>query len=134
MSPLHLFDTNIVSALMADNPKVRARLASQPNVVTCSIVQGEIRYGLERLPIGKRRSDLENKATFVFSTLPIEPVTPVAGDIYGRIRRALEMQGGSLPDNDLWIAASALSLGAILVSADQALRRVSGLTVEDWTV
>ncbi len=134
MSPLYLFDTNIVSALMADNPKVKSRLAAQPSVVTCSIVQGEIRYGLERLPIGKRRSDLENKATFVFSTLPVEPVTQAAGDVYGRIRSALEMQGASLPDNDLWIAASALSLGAILVSNDQALRRVPGISVEDWTV
>jgi tRNA(fMet)-specific endonuclease VapC len=134
MPPLHLLDTNTVSAAMADHPKVKARLALQPNVVTCVIVRGEVRYGLERLPAGKRRTNLEQKATIVFATLPVEPITSAAGDIYGHIRRTLEMQGFNLSDNDLWIAATALSLGAILVTNDQAFSRIPGLTVEDWTV
>jgi tRNA(fMet)-specific endonuclease VapC len=134
LSPLHLLDTNTVSALMADHPKIKARLSQQPTVVTSAVVLGEVRYGLERLPAGKRRSDLESKANQVFAAMPIEPVTPTAGDLYGRIRRQLEMQGLSLSDNDLWIAATALSLGAILVSNDQAFTNVPGLTAEDWTV
>jgi predicted nucleic acid-binding protein len=44
------------------------------------------------------------------------------------------MHGFNLSDNDLWIAATALSLGAVLVSNDQAFSHVPGLTVEDWTV
>src|SRR5438270_6582767 len=102
MPPLYLLDTNTVSAVMADDPKVKAKLALQPNVITCPIVRGEIRYGLERLPLGKRRTNLEQKANKVFATLPIEPITSAAGDIYGRIRRSLEMQGFNLSDNDLW--------------------------------
>jgi tRNA(fMet)-specific endonuclease VapC len=135
MPPLFLFDTNTVSCVMADHPKVKARLSLQPGqVITCAIVRGEIRYGLERLPIGKRRTNLEAKASAVLATLPIEPITSSVGDIYGRSRHSLEMQGFNLSDNDLWIAATALSLGAVLVSNDQAFSRVPGLTVEDWTV
>ncbi len=134
MPPLYLHDTNTVSAVMADDPKVKARLALQPNIITCAIVRGEVRYGLERLPIGKRRTDLEHKAIMVFASLPIVPITSAVGDIYGRSRRSLELQGFNLSDNDLWIAATALSLGAVLVSNDQAFSRVPGLTVEDWTV
>ena len=103
-------------------------------MVTCAIVRGEVRYGLERLPAGKRRTNLENKARTVFATLPIEPVTTAAADIYGTIRRSLELKGHNLSDNDLWIAATALALGAILVSNDQALSHVPGLGVEDWTI
>src|SRR5260370_27395362 len=104
---------------MADHPKVKARLSLQPGqVITCAIVRGEIRYGLERLPAGKRRANLETKASAVFTTLPIEPITPAAADIYGTIRRGLELRGHTLGDNDLWIAATALSLGAIFVSND----------------
>ena len=54
MPSLHMLDTNNVSAVMADDAKVKAKLSLQPTVATCVIVQGEIRYGLERLPAGKR--------------------------------------------------------------------------------
>jgi tRNA(fMet)-specific endonuclease VapC len=135
MPPLYLLDTNTVSAVMADHAKVKARLSLQPRqVVTCAIVRGEIRYGLERLPVGKRRATLESKASVVFATLPIEPIMTAAADDYGKIRRSLELKGYNLSDNDLWIGAAAMSLGAILVSNDQAFSHVPGLTVEDWTI
>jgi tRNA(fMet)-specific endonuclease VapC len=134
MPQLYLLDTNTVSEVMADHPKVKARLSrSSGLVVTCAIVRGEIRYGLERLPIGKRRTNLEAKASAVFASLAIEPITRAAGDLYGTIRSSLELRGYNLSDNDLWIAAAALSLGATLVSNDQGFKHVSGLTVEDWT-
>src|SRR5712691_6114731 len=131
MPQVYLLDTNTVSAVMADHSKVKAKLSSQPGqVLTCAIVRGEIRYGLERLPVGKRRASLETKALTVFTALPIESITTAAADIYGTIRRSLERQGLNLSDNDLWIAAAALSLSAILVSNDQAFSRVPGLSVE----
>ena len=94
---------------------------------------GEIRYGLERLPPGKRRTNLEAKAAGVFAALTIEPVTQAAADIYGTIRRTLELQGLTIDDNDLWIAAATLSLSATLVTNDQQFSRVPGLVVRDWT-
>jgi tRNA(fMet)-specific endonuclease VapC len=45
----------------------------------------------------------------------------------------LDKQGLVLGDNDLWIAATALNLGAVLVTRDRDFRHVPGLTVEDWT-
>jgi predicted nucleic acid-binding protein len=38
MPPLYLLDTNTVSAVMADDPKVKARLTLRPTIVTCAIV------------------------------------------------------------------------------------------------
>lgn len=135
MPSLYLLDTNTVSAVMADHPKVKARLSTQPaRMVTCAIVWGEIRYGLERLPPGKRRANLETKANAVFAALPVEPITAAAADIYGTIRRRLELMGHNVSDNDLWIAAAALALGAVLVSNDQVFSHVPGLATEDWTI
>jgi tRNA(fMet)-specific endonuclease VapC len=135
MPSLFLFDTNTVSAIMADHPKVKSRLSTQPGrIVTCAIVRGEVRYGLERLPVGKRRANLEAKPSAVFAALPIEPITAAAADLYGTTRRIIELMGHNLSDNDLWIAAAALALGSVLVSNDQAFRNVPGLSVEDWTV
>ncbi|MEK6563200.1 MAG: PIN domain-containing protein, partial [Candidatus Binatota bacterium] len=36
-------------------------------------------------------------------------------------------------ENDLWIAATALFLNAVLVSMDSDFQRVNALNVEDWT-
>lgn len=39
-----------------------------------------------------------------------------------------------MEENDLWIAATAISLGAVLVSADGDFERVGApLELEDWT-
>ena len=44
MPPLFLLDTNMVSAVMADHPRVKAKLLLQPGrLVTCAIVREEIR-------------------------------------------------------------------------------------------
>jgi predicted nucleic acid-binding protein len=39
----------------------------------------------------------------------------------------------TLDENDLWIAATARALGAVLVSRDADFARVDGLSTEDWT-
>lgn len=82
MPTTYLLDTNTVSAIMADHPKVKARLSAQPmRIITCPLVCGVIRYGLERLPAGKRRSDLESKAAKVLAAIAIEPLLQGAGDV-----------------------------------------------------
>ncbi len=39
-----------------------------------------------------------------------------------------------MDENDLWIAACAFSLGAVLVSRDNDFRNIPDLVIEDWTV
>ena len=132
--PIYLLDTNAISDLMADQPRAKAKVASQPGqLVTSVIVRGEILYGLERLPPGKRRAKVKAKADLVLAGLACEPVVEAAADHYARIRRAVENLGLSVDDNDLWIAATVLTIGAVLVSRDKDFGQVPGLQVEDWT-
>ena len=133
---LYLLDTNAFSALMDEHPRMLARaalLGGMDRAAICTIVRGEIRYGLERMPHGRRRREFERKAAGLFLTTPCEDVPEAAGDVYARIKLDTERRGVPLDENDLWIAATALALGATLVSSDTDFRRVSGLTVEDWT-
>ncbi len=37
-----------------------------------------------------------------------------------------------LPDNDLWIAATAMQYGLTLVARDQHFTWIAGLTLEQW--
>lgn len=122
--------------MMQRHPKVRARvaaLAAEDRMVICTIVRGEVLYGLERMPRGKKRRDLEAKAASLFAAIPCEAVPETAGDQYARIKREAERKGTPLDENDLWIAATAASLGAVLVTTDTDFQRVTSLRVEDWT-
>jgi predicted nucleic acid-binding protein len=133
---IFLLDTTAFSDLMQENPRTQdklATLAPADRVAICSIVRGEIRYGIERVPLGKRREALEAKSLRLFAAIPCESVPPVAGDQYGRIKATSQEKGLSLDENDLWIAATTLSLGATLVSRDTDFQRVDGLTLADWS-
>jgi tRNA(fMet)-specific endonuclease VapC len=130
-----LLDTNAVSDLMRDHPKVKAQVGNHPDpVLTSVVVVGEIRYGLNRLPPGKKRNDLEARAQIILAAFRIEPVTEPIADAYGRLKASLESQGLNLDDNDLWIAATARTLGNLLVTRDQIFSQVPGFQVEDWSV
>lgn len=86
---LFLLDTNAFSDLMREHPRIDAHLASvslTDRVVICSVVRGEIRYGIERLAQGKRRQELEAKAAQLFAVVPCESVPEAAGDSYARIK------------------------------------------------
>lgn len=132
---IFLLDTTAFSDLMREHPGIDAHVASlslADRLVICSVVRGEIRYGIERLPQGRRRRDLEVKAAKLFGTLPCEPVPEAAGDHYARIKLTRQQKGLTLDENDLWVAATALALGAVLISRDSDFRPIDGLTVNDW--
>ena len=78
---------------------------------------------------GSPAAVLEAKAQTVFAALPCEPVPPVAGDRYASVKLAQQRLGLPLDENDLWIAATALAIGATLVSYDSDFQRVGTLTV-----
>ncbi len=131
----YLLDTTTFSGLMRRAPKARARIAylsTNDRAVICTITRGEILYGLARLPAGKRRQDLEAEAAKLFNELDCVPIPEAAGDYYATIKSSAERQGTPLDENDLWIAATALSLNAVLVSTDTDFQRVTALKLEDW--
>jgi tRNA(fMet)-specific endonuclease VapC len=133
---IFLLDTTAFSDLMREHPKIDARLARvspRDKVIICTVVRGEIQFGIERLPQSKRREELKVKANKLFAVLPCEPVPEAAGDFYARIKLIHQQKGLTLDENDLWIAATTLALGAALVSRDSDYRKIDGLTVEDWT-
>lgn len=132
--PAALLDTNAVSDLVRGQAQVKNKVSTHLDpVLTSVVVAGEIRYGLSRLPQGKKRTDLEARAQVVLSTLHIEPISQLIAEEYGNLKAMLEAQGLSLFDNDIWIAASALVQGCLLVTRDQIFLKIPGLQVEDWT-
>jgi predicted nucleic acid-binding protein len=130
-------DTNAVSDFMDRHAVLDqhlAALAPDDHVVTCTIVRGEILYGIEKLPAGKRKDALSAKAHATLNGIRCELIPVAAGDVYGKLKAQAQGRGKTLDDNDLCIAATAIALGAILVSRDPDVRKIPALRIEDWTV
>ncbi len=128
----YLLDTNAVSDLMRAAPGIETWIAGLDDgdrVVTCTIVRGELLFGIGKLPEGRRRAELEETGHQFLASLLCEPVPERAGDFYAVIKRARQQHGLSLDENDLWIAATALSLDATLVSRDGDFAGIDGLAV-----
>ena len=98
-------------------------------VPNCTIARGEILFGLERMAPGRRRSELEGKAGKLFAVVPCDPIPPAAADRYANVKISQQRRGFPLDENDLWIAATSLALGATLVSGDSDFHAIEGLEV-----
>ena len=135
----YLLDTSTCSLLMAHTPYVTSHFDSLSDLndylFTCTIVRGEILFGIQRLPTGRRRQILANQAINLFQGLPCLAVPKEAADHYASMKKYAEQHGTPLSENDLWIAATAMVLDAILVTADSDFQRIAGfgLRLEDWT-
>ena len=135
--PHYLLDTNIISHMMADADGVvgkRAQkiLLNQPQRQLCTsiIVQCELVYGLTKRP-SKR---LQQAYEFQIGGLVVLPLDTHVSTYYAQLRAELERLGQSIGPNDTFIAAHALTIGAVLVTADSDFDKVPGLKVENWLV
>jgi tRNA(fMet)-specific endonuclease VapC len=52
---------------------------------------------------------------------------------YGQLRATLERDGQPMGNLDMMIGAQALALDLILITNNQAFKRIKKLKVEDWT-
>ena len=133
MAMRYLLDTNICIYIAKHNPPaVRARFAQHPaDALAMSVITlGELRHGAEK-------SQMRDKSLATLqqleSLIQVTPLTGDAGRHYGQIRSALERNGQTIGNNDLWIAAHARAEGWVLVTNNEReFRRVDGLTVENW--
>ena len=129
----YLLDTNIVSEFIK-NPQglvVEKMLASGQEKYCCTsiIVACELRYGAAK----KQSSKLSFNVEQILTSLPVLPLEETIALDYAKIRVNLESRGLPIGHHDLLIAAHALSLGLIVVTANEReFSRIENLTVENW--
>ena len=127
-----LLDTNIIIAAVKGVPSVRTHLQKvrAVEVLLSPIVLGELEFGAEKSAYPERnRARLQT----VMDGFAIIALDAAASRAYGQIRHELERRGLPIGNNDQWIAAQALALGATLVTDNlREFERVPGLQVENW--
>ena len=128
----YLLDTNVLSALMHDPlcPAGQKVLLLEDDAICTSIVcAAELKSGAARRPTPNRLAQV----SAVLDSVPTEPLAPPADAIYADLLATLEKAGSLIGGFDMLIAAHALSMDCILVTANEReFRRVPGLTVENW--
>ena len=132
----YVLDTNAVSALMKGDANVVAHLkrVARADVSLPQPVVAEISYGIERLPKSKRRDALASRFELLKTELGRAGWTDEVSDIFGRIKAGLERKGERIEDFDAAVAAHALAMGCVLVTANiKHMTRVPGLEIEDWS-
>lgn len=133
---LYLLDTNALSDAMNEHPAFTSKMAQlHPNddILTCVTALGEVYFGIERLEDGKRKANLRMKVTEVTRRIACHE-TPVAAAVhYATIKRQCQKRGRPIDENDLWIAATAAALGAVLISRDLDFSDIAAVPLEDWT-
>lgn len=127
-----MLDTNIISSLMSDPygaARKRLERFGVADVCISIISAAELWFGAERT--SSRRINAEVAAAT--SLVAVVPFEHPADQEYGRLRAHLQRLGTPIGPNDLFIAAHALSLGVMLITANvREFHRVPGLRVENW--
>jgi tRNA(fMet)-specific endonuclease VapC len=132
---IYLPDTNAwICYLRRKSPALvqRFRQADPADIRLCSVVLGELNYGVFHGPPSFRdhNAGLVLKLRQQFQSLPFDDS---AAEDYGKTRADLAAKGSLIGPNDLIIASIALANGLTVVTHNTAeFRRVPGLTVEDW--
>lgn len=117
-----VLDTNVLSELMREGAEaaVLEWMAAQTaaSLFTTAISESEIFYGLEVLPRGKRRKDLEEAASGLFADFEdrVLPFDSTAAHAYAVIAAARRRLGRPISVADAQIASIVVSRGARLAT------------------
>jgi predicted nucleic acid-binding protein len=123
-----LLDTNVLLELMAPKPSAdvltwmtKQRFADVLYISTVTL--GEILYGIEILPAGKRKDGLLHEAEAMFQEdfgARILPFDYAAARFFAQIAAARRMRGRPISNSDAQIAATARVHGAALATRNTA--------------
>lgn len=117
-----VLDTNVVSELMRVAPDVHVegwvRAVPPAMVYTTSVTLAEVRFGIARLPAGRRRALLADAADDVFGAFAdrVLPFDAAAADHYADVVVEREQAGAPIAGFDAQIAAICRSRRAALAT------------------
>jgi tRNA(fMet)-specific endonuclease VapC len=124
-----MLDTNIVVDFLRNRGDSATKIAqiTEPhlNVTVC----GELIFGASIS--GNPTKNMKQVTEFIArSKIDIQNIS--VAESYAEIRKHLKEKGRPIPENDIWIAATALAYGLKLITRDQHFANIDFLNVEFW--
>ncbi len=129
MSGRFLLDTNITIAFLSGERVVVNQVDNAEACFVSSIIAGEMFYGAAcsaNVDENIRRID-----SFLADT-ELVSCDERTSRIFGEIKASLRRKGRPIPENDIWIAASARQHSLTLVTRDRHFEEIDGLARVDW--
>lgn len=130
----YLLDTNIVIYVLKRRPVKILEVfnTNASRMAISSITLSELIYGAEKS--ANVDKNLEAIEEFI-SHLDVLPYDAKASQHYGQIKAVLEKKGEIIGENDIHIAAHAISHVLILVTNNlKEFKRVPNLALENWVL
>jgi tRNA(fMet)-specific endonuclease VapC len=124
-----LLDTNIVIALLEGDESVLSNLDQASEIFVPAIVLGELFFGAAK---SSRPADNTARVERFAADRPVLAAGLDVAREYGRLKQSLLEKGRPLPENDLWIAATARIHHLALATRDRHFREVEGLNLATW--
>lgn len=129
----YLLDSNIVSYILKKNATVDQRFREvrrlRQDVFISCITYYEVKRGLLAINATRQLAEFQNFCQ-IYQVLLIDDL-----EILERaceIHLDLQRRGFTIQEQDILIAATAITRGLILVSNDSDLLRVQGINLENW--
>lgn len=129
-SGVYLLDSSVLIRSLRGDAAISARIGNLPRVFVSSIVIGELLVGAHGSPTRPAAAvaDVEARVRAI-ATLPVDEA---AARLYALLKHDLKRRGLIMPDNDMWIAATAMQYDVTLAARDAHFNWVTGLRVEQW--
>ena len=128
MAGKFLLDTNVIIALFSREKRVAERIA-KTEVLIPNTALGELYYGARKS--AHAAENLARIEQFAAATQVLS-CDAVTAWIYGEVRNDLRLKGRPIPENDIWIAATAIQHDVTLATRDEHFDHVSDLKGENW--
>ena len=118
-----MLDTSAYSSLLRTELRVDPFLETATTIAMSPIVVGELKYGFLR---GSRNEkNLKQLESFLNEKdVIICDIDADTAEIYAQLKLKQHEIGKTVASNDLWIAASAVQMGAKLITLDSDFRNV----------
>lgn len=129
--PRFLVDTSAYSAFKRGHAGALDAIQRATRLAATPIILGELHSGFlsgaERLRAKNRR---ELELFLSSSRVEVLGLDAETAETYAVIHQALRVAGTPIPTNDLWIAASAMQHGFVVLTMDDHFRKVAQIRVE----
>ncbi len=122
----NLMDTNVVVRILNGDTNLVQQLKQYNNLCSSSVVLGELLYGAEK---SARSAENRTKAIAFCSRFKLYPVDNNVSDAYGTLKHNLLASGNVMPENDIWIAATAIANDMAVITQDKHFEHIPGLKV-----
>jgi predicted nucleic acid-binding protein len=116
MSTSYLLDSSVLVLSLKKDLAIRQHLANATALYISAVALGELYYGAEHSTQVKRNSAEVDELAQAITILTCDHAT---ARIYGHFKHEQSAKGLILPDNDLWIAATAIQYRLTLAARDR---------------